>query len=287
MTVRWKPLLILSGLFVVVALVGVFAIVMTLAPRSSQGTLKLARAAQEAGRFEDAEIHYKQALQIESKSAAIYEEFAGLYREWSQHAPAEKQAALHGEWLGNLANAVKFSKTLKRPRQQLLQDAMAQDLAPDSVYWAKELLNIEPEDADAHYALAAEALEERTPNVPEIKQHLEVLDKIKASPVRRLWIRAKLADLTGDDVGARWGLRRGSRDEVRLGFGSRGSICSAPAHGDGDPGRVPMGAALRPGCPAPETGQRPGQARGNASDTGGPSPDPARANPEGAARRGR
>ena len=37
MTVRWKPLLILSGLFVVVALVGVIAITMTLVPRSSAG----------------------------------------------------------------------------------------------------------------------------------------------------------------------------------------------------------------------------------------------------------
>ncbi len=102
--------------------------------------------------------------------------------------------------MGNLVNAVKFDKALKGPRQRLLQDAMSQDLALDSVYWAKELLNVEPEDADAHYALAAEALEERTPNVPEIKRHLDVLNKVKASPVRRLWIRAKLAELTGDDT---------------------------------------------------------------------------------------
>ena len=40
MTVRWKPLLILSGLFVVVALVGVFAIIMTLAPRFLSGYLE-------------------------------------------------------------------------------------------------------------------------------------------------------------------------------------------------------------------------------------------------------
>jgi tetratricopeptide (TPR) repeat protein len=200
MTVRWKPLLILSGLFVVVALVGVVAIIMTLAPRSSQGTLKLARAAQEAGRFADAEIHYKQALQIDGRSAAIYEEFAGLYREWARQAPAEKQAALRGASLGNLVNAVKFDKTLKGPRKLLLQDAMVQDLASDSVLWAKELLSVEPEDADAHYALAAEALEERTPNVPEIKRHLDILNKAKASSMRRLWIRARLADLTGDDA---------------------------------------------------------------------------------------
>ncbi len=38
MTVRWKPLLILSGLFVAVALVGVVAITVTLVPRSSQAS---------------------------------------------------------------------------------------------------------------------------------------------------------------------------------------------------------------------------------------------------------
>ncbi len=43
MTVRWKPLLVLSGLFLVVALVGVVAITLSLVPRSSQGILKMAR----------------------------------------------------------------------------------------------------------------------------------------------------------------------------------------------------------------------------------------------------
>src|SRR4051812_6139683 len=53
MTVRWKPLLILSGLFLVVALIGVVAIILT-APRSSQSILKQARAARGNSRFEDA-----------------------------------------------------------------------------------------------------------------------------------------------------------------------------------------------------------------------------------------
>ena len=86
MTVRWKPLMILSGLFLVVALVGVVAITVALVPRSSQGILKVARAAREAGRFQDAEIYYKQALQIEPSNAAIHEDFAGLYRDWARHA---------------------------------------------------------------------------------------------------------------------------------------------------------------------------------------------------------
>ena len=69
MTVRWKPLFILSGLFFVVAVLGVIAMAWTLVPKSAQGVLKQARAAAAAGRFEDAEIHYKQALQFEAKSA--------------------------------------------------------------------------------------------------------------------------------------------------------------------------------------------------------------------------
>ncbi|HZW32760.1 MAG TPA: tetratricopeptide repeat protein [Isosphaeraceae bacterium] len=198
MTVRWKPLLILSGLFLVVALIGVVAIAVTLVPQSSQGTLKLARAAQEAGRFENAEIYFRQALQVEPRNAEIHEQFAGLYRDWAGHAPAEKQAELRGKWLEQLASAVKYDKAGKGPRRELLRDAMIQDLAPESVYWARELLNVEPENADAHYVLAAEALEERTPNVPEIRRHLEVLDQVQAPVVRRLWIRARLAEATGD-----------------------------------------------------------------------------------------
>ena len=62
MTVRWKPLVILSGLFLLVALIGVVAITLTLVPRSSQSFLRRARMAHDAGRFEEAEIDFKQAL---------------------------------------------------------------------------------------------------------------------------------------------------------------------------------------------------------------------------------
>ena len=199
MTVRWKPLMILSGLFLVVALVGVVAITVTLMPRSAQGILKVARAAREAGRFKDAEIYYKQALQVEPRNAAIHEDFAGLYRDWAGQAEGDQRAALRAERLAQLNKAVNFDKAARGPRKDLLHDAMDQDLALDAIYWAKELLNVEPDDLDAHYVLAAEALEERAPNVPEIKRHLEVLEKAKAPAVRRLWIRARLAELAGDD----------------------------------------------------------------------------------------
>ena len=198
MTVRWKPLMILSGLFLAVALVGVVAITLTLVPRSSQGILSRARAARDANRFENAEIYYKQVLQLEAKNAAVHQEFAGLYRQWSRQAPAAKKPALRNEWLDHLLSAVKFDKTRKGPRQDLLKEAMNEDLVADAIYWARELLKVEPDNLDAHYVLAVEALEDRTPNVPEAHRHLKVLEDKQAPPFRKLWIRAKLADLTGD-----------------------------------------------------------------------------------------
>ena len=116
MTVRWKPLVFLSGVFLIVGLIGVVAIMLTLVPRSSQDILKWARAAREAGRFEDAEIYFKQALQKEAKNAAIHEEFAGLYRDWAQHAPADKRAPLRNERIDRLRRAP--SSTTRRSRDR-------------------------------------------------------------------------------------------------------------------------------------------------------------------------
>ena len=198
MTVRWKPLLIMSGLFLAVALVGVVAITVTLVPRSAQGILKRARAARQSQRFADAEIYYKQVLQLEAKNGDIHEEFAGMYLDWSRSAAAAKQPQLRGERLDHLMSAVKFNTSGTRARRELLADAMNEDVIPDSLYWAKEILKLEPADADAHFVLGVDALEGRTPNLPEAQRHLKVLEEKKAPLVRRLWIRAKLADATGD-----------------------------------------------------------------------------------------
>ena len=111
MTVRWKPLLILSGVFSVVAVVGVIAMAWSLVPRSAQGILKQARTAAAAGRFDDAEIYFKQALQYDARSASIHEEFANLYRDWCRTAPADRQETLKAERVDHLVKAVKFDKS--------------------------------------------------------------------------------------------------------------------------------------------------------------------------------
>lgn len=199
MTVRWKPLMILSGLFVVVALVGVVAITVAMMPRSAQGILKLARSSREAGRYEAAVIYYKQALQADPRNASIHEDFAGLYRDWARQAPEDKRAELRTNWLEQTTKAIEIDKSARAPRRDRLRDAMDLELTLDTIYWSKDLLSIAADDLDAHYVLAAEGLEERTPNIPEIKRHIEALEKANAPLIRRLWLRARLAERTNDE----------------------------------------------------------------------------------------
>src|SRR3954454_23266466 len=94
MTVRWKPLMILSGLFVIIALVGVIAMAYTLVPRGAAEILKVARATRAAKRYDNALIYYKQAVQADGKNAAIHEEMASLFAEWAEQAQAGKKVEL-------------------------------------------------------------------------------------------------------------------------------------------------------------------------------------------------
>jgi predicted Zn-dependent protease len=210
MTVRWKPLLILSGLFVVIAVVGVVAMAYTLLPRGASDILPAARAERAAKKYDNALVHYRRALQKDGKNPEIHEELAGLFQEWAEQAPEEKKAELHGARLVALTDAAKYGKTLIGPRRQLLEDAMQHDEAGPGVYWAKEVLGVEPANADAHYVIAAEALEERMPNIPEIKRDLAALQAARAPAVRIAWIQARIAQLTGDD-----GALKGTLEQAR------------------------------------------------------------------------
>ena len=154
MTVRWKPLVFLSGVFLIVALSGVTALILTLVPHSARDILRRARTSREAGRFADAEIYFRQALQLEAKDAAIHEEFAGLYRDWAKQAPADKRPTLCQERIQHLMSAVKYDKAIKGPRAELLLDSMHADDVPTSNHRARELLIVDPDNGDAHYTLA-------------------------------------------------------------------------------------------------------------------------------------
>lgn len=198
MTVRWKPLLVLSGLFVVIAVVGVVAIASKLLPRGAADILPAARAERAAHQYERAKIHYQRALQLDGRNAAIHEELAAMYGDWADRAPAEKQAEIRAWRLASLAEAVKYGKSLKEPRRQLLNAAMTQDELPESAHWAGEILSLEPANPDAHFVLADLGLQERNPAIPEIRRHLAALESGNAPEVRRLWIEARTAQAVGD-----------------------------------------------------------------------------------------
>ena len=122
MTVRWKPLLILSGLFFVVAVLGVIAMAWTLVPRSAEGVLKQARDAAAAGRFEDAEIYYKQALQFEAKKRrdprGVRQPLSRLGQDRAGRPPGDARRP-SGSTI--CVKAVKFDKNAKGPKIQLLE----------------------------------------------------------------------------------------------------------------------------------------------------------------------
>lgn len=216
MTVRWKPLLIMSGLFLIVAIVGVITIALSLTPHSTEGIKRQALSDREAKRFDKAEIRYKQVLQFDAKDATVHEEMAKLYEEWAKDSPADKQADLRAKRIEHLVKATKFDKSLKGPKRMLLEDAMVQENGPDAIYWAKEVLNLEPDNLDAHYVLAAEGVESQTPDVVEIRKHLASLEKHHAPEARRAWIQAKLAQITKDEK---------SRDQV---FSKSEAIAAGP-----------------------------------------------------------
>ena len=198
MTVRWKPLLLLSGLFVVIAVVGLAAMAYTLIPRGAKDILPAARAERAARRYEKAVIHYKRALQMDGRNPAIHEEVAAMYDDWAPQAPPEKRPELRALRVVSLAEAAKYGKSLKGPRRQLLAAVMDLDEPAEARHWAKEVLTLAPDDADAHYVLASEALEDRNPALPEVQRHIEALEAAKAPGVRLAWVKAKLAQTRGD-----------------------------------------------------------------------------------------
>ncbi len=201
MTVRWKPLLILSGVFACIAVVGLVAMAYAMRPRGASDMLKAARGERAGKQYAKAQIRYQQALQLDGKNPAIHEEMAAMYEEWAKTAPPEKQPEIRNWRIASLDQAQKFGRTLKPPRRALLADAMERDDIADGLKWAKEVRGLEPDHADALFFLTSEALDETNPNTADIKRSLAKLEEGKAPEVRLAWLKAKLASSVEDTAG--------------------------------------------------------------------------------------
>ncbi|WP_435019016.1 tetratricopeptide repeat protein [Tundrisphaera sp. TA3] len=200
MTVRWKPLLILSGLFVAVAVLGLMAMAMVMGGKGPGDILARARAERQAKEYDKAKTDYDRALQLDGRNAAIHEEVAGMYEEQLKTAPEEKKAALRDLYLGYLAGAAKHDSRRAAPRRKLLAEAIRRDDVVQQGIRAKEILSIEPNNAEAHFTLAALTLDDGVPNIAEIRRHLTALEAEKPRRIRTDWVAARVAELSKDQA---------------------------------------------------------------------------------------
>jgi hypothetical protein len=124
MSVRWKPMILLSALFVFLAAGGLLAISVALVPGGAESILKQARAEARAKQYEDAWIQYRRALQLDPKDPKIHEEMAAMLAAQMKHDPASRPKK-RAEWLHSLNEAATYGKQLAGPRRILLSDALA------------------------------------------------------------------------------------------------------------------------------------------------------------------
>ena len=80
----------------------------------------------------------------------------------------------------------------------MLAEAIRQDDVLEQVRWSKDLVSLDPNNRDVHFVLAAEGLDGSTPNIPEIRRHLKVLEGETPRRARTEWVAARLARLAND-----------------------------------------------------------------------------------------
>ncbi|GIW87298.1 MAG: hypothetical protein KatS3mg108_1622 [Isosphaeraceae bacterium] len=200
MSVRWKPLILLTALFLVMAAMGLLAIASVLMSEGADALLKQAEAEAEAGRYDRAVLQYERALQREPRSAKAHLALAGVIEKWMAEAPAEAPR-LRAKWLGSLNQAARLAEQSAEPRRRLLADALEREEWDDAVHWAAELSSLDPDDADALYVTALDQLDRKPPLVDEARSRVERLAEREPQRARTRWAQARLAEATGDQAG--------------------------------------------------------------------------------------
>ena len=160
--------------------------------------LARARVERKSKEYDKAKLDYQRALKLDGRNPAIHEEMADLYQEWARQAPPEKKAELRGLYLASLTAAANNGSKQAGPRRRMLAEAIRQDDVIEQVRWAKSLAPLDPTNADAHYVLAADALDGTSPNIPELRRHQKVLDAEVPRRVRGEWVAARAAAQTND-----------------------------------------------------------------------------------------
>ena len=197
MSVRFKPLIALCGVFLVVGAVGLTAFVAV--KKRSGDPLAKATAERAARQYDKALIDYQRARQADPRNPEIAEQIAAMYTEWGVQVPARADD-LRLERYKVLAEAAKLAKTRLEPRRLLLADALRDEELGEAVAWASQVLALDPRSADARYALTVEAVEAQPPRLDDARRHAEALAKLEPARPRSLWARSAVATLARDEA---------------------------------------------------------------------------------------
>ncbi len=134
---------------------------------------------------------------------------AEFYEGWAAQAqvPAEKKAELRGLALASLAAAAKTGPKLVEPRRRMLAEAIKQRRPHRAGALGQGGRHPRPGNLDARYVLASEGLDAASPNLPEVRRHLKVLETEAPRRPRTDWIAARIANLANDTARAPAGPR--------------------------------------------------------------------------------
>ncbi len=195
MSVRWKPLVVLFGLFLIAGVVGVLAFTVRTSAGDVPALLATARAEWKAGRHGNAQIHLLRAKQQDPRNAAIHMDLARLCEDWATREQARREE-LRRERLSALAEAAKFGND-PEPRRLLLLDALDNEDDALAVDWAKKLQELDRRHPDALFALARHALMMTPVNLGAASDHVGAMVKVEPDRPRTRWLQARLAEAQG------------------------------------------------------------------------------------------
>jgi len=197
MQVRWKPLLILSGVFAATALAGLGVWVFGFGAGGGEDPetiLKQARDERESKQFDRAMIQYRRALQAAGGAdPAIHEEMAALAADAISTAADDQKTELRISRIRSLAEAARLDRRRVEPRRMLMKEALADGEEADALRWAEELIVLDPKDADSNYLLAEKNLDRTAQDLNKARKYAEALAQIEPESWRVELVTARLA----------------------------------------------------------------------------------------------
>ena len=190
MTVRWKPLFILSGLFFVVAVrrrdrdgLDPRAEVRARCPETGP---RRGRRRPVRGRRDLLQAGAPVRGQERRDPRGVRRPLPRL----GKTAPADRQETLPAERVDHLRQGGEVRQERQGAKIAAARARHGPGQRRRVGLLGQEVLKVDADNADAHYVLAAEELETRSPNVPEVKRHLKALETGNAPAIRRALVRA-------------------------------------------------------------------------------------------------